>query len=157
MDDPVARLNGPEWRFSALEGALAALRDWIRSFEREVNRLSDEVEAKGGDVAVLEQTLDALKGTVGLLESTSSNQEKSLSLLKESQTTISEFIFGRNDPVTLKHISGLRDIVSRNDLLLKVALVLLLIPAIHALGVPTNWLGEGILHYFGITVPKTGG
>lgn len=38
---PDPQSHGPEWRFAAFEGALAATRDWIRSVEKAVNTLTD--------------------------------------------------------------------------------------------------------------------
>lgn len=41
MPDEIPNQRGPEWRFAALEGGLAVLRDWVRSLEKAINAVVD--------------------------------------------------------------------------------------------------------------------
>lgn len=68
MPDPeLPSQHGPEWRFSALEGGLAVLRDWVRSLEKAINAVIDSNPITEQSPAWVEMAL-RMKNVEGQLE-----------------------------------------------------------------------------------------
>lgn len=95
------------------------------------------------DYAVVLRTLDTLEHTVSVLE-------QAVSTLQKAVTTLHETVFGREDPVSLKHVPGIRDRVGFHESLVRWVLIPAVIVAVgHDLGIPTDALGKLIFQHFG--------
>ena len=100
------------------------------------------------DRELMGRTLDALVKTVGILESTVNALKSSVDLQEKAIAMITETVFGREDPTTLKHIPGIRDRVNSHESVFKWMLIgggsCLGLVTLHSLGLPTEFIGKAL-------------
>jgi hypothetical protein len=102
-------------------------------------------------------TVAALATTVDTLGRTADALKSSVESLNDSVETQKEMIYGREDPETLKHIPGLRDTLLKHEFWLRwggLAMAgAMAVLVLHALGLPTEWVGKAIKSATGIGGP----
>ena len=100
------------------------------------------------DRDLIGRTLDALVSTVAILKTTVTALQTSVELQAQTIAMITETVFGREDPTTLKHVPGLRDRVNSHESVFKWVLIgggsCLGLVTLHSLGLPTELIGKAL-------------
>jgi hypothetical protein len=104
---------------------------------------------------LLAKSVQALTSALGLAQETLRAVEQVYTTQQQTVATVKDFVFGRDDPSTLKHYPGLNDRVRFDGYMIRAGLALIGVVALHSLGVPTELIGKAILSHFGINLGPT--
>ena len=106
-----------------------------------------------GEGSLASRTLDALVQTTTVLKTTVEALRKSVDTQATSLSFLTETVFGREDPETLKHIPGLRDRITFHETVAKWGGipfgVIMLTVFLHDIGVPTQIIGQLLIKAIG--------